>query len=172
MSVDGESPGLATLVEWIRALSPTELAEKMPFSGLDRVLGLRVISASPTRVEAVFTASEQHLQPYGLVHGGVYCAVIESVCSVGAALNVVPMGRHAVGVENHTRFRKAARAGLVLRVVAEPVSVDGDHHRWAARVLDGDRLIADGEVVLRCLPVGAALAGESFALARDVLPRG
>ena len=152
------------LIARIRGASPAEVAALLPVVGLDATLGLRYLTASSTRVEAEWEAPATAVQPYGIVHGGAYCAVIESVASVGAALTVLPSGRFAVGVENRTRFVKAARPGARLRVVGWPRSAEGDVIVWAGEVLDGERQVAEGEVTLRVLPPSAVLAGERVAL--------
>jgi len=85
-------------------------------AGFDRALGLRFEVAEDDRVVATLEVRAEHLQPYGLVHGGVYAAMVESVCSVGAALRELPKGRNVVGLENTTRFHRGTRLGAHLRV--------------------------------------------------------
>jgi len=79
--------------------------------------GIRVVSATADAVEIEWTVGRQHLQPFGVVHGGVHCGVIETVCSYGAALAAKARGHTGgvVGLENHTSFIRAARLGAVLR---------------------------------------------------------
>jgi uncharacterized protein (TIGR00369 family) len=54
--------------------------------GYNRAMGLRITRASPDEVEAEVVVGERHLQPYGVVHGGVHAGMIEAACSTGAAL--------------------------------------------------------------------------------------
>ena len=54
--------------------------------GLNKALGLRLDEAGPDRVVMSWTVGPQHLQPYGIVHGGVYCSVVESSASIGAVM--------------------------------------------------------------------------------------
>ncbi len=84
-------------------------------------------------------------QPYGIVHGGVYCSVVETTASVGAALWFGERG-HVVGVANHTNFLRATREG-VLTVRATPVQRGRTQQLWTVDVRDEqDRLVAKGEV--------------------------
>ena len=53
--------------------------------GYNRAMGLAFTRASADEVEGEVTIGEQHLQPYGIVHGGVHCGIIEAACSTGAA---------------------------------------------------------------------------------------
>src|SRR3978361_910114 len=77
--------------------------------GLDTHLGMRFDQLTPDRVVLRWTVTPQLLQPYGLVHGGVHCAAVESAASIGAALWFGDRGT-GVGVSNHTDFLRAVRA--------------------------------------------------------------
>ena len=49
-------------------------------------LGLEMLEASGDKVVAAWDIRPDMLQPYGIVHGGVHCSVIETVASYAAAL--------------------------------------------------------------------------------------
>lgn len=93
----------------------------------------------------------------------------EAACSVGAALTVLPKGDSAVGVENHTRFRKAARQGATLTVTATPAGVADRLYTWRA-VIDDDRgrRCAEGPVVVCALSHGEQVAGAQVALQAEI----
>lgn len=132
--------------------------------GYDRAMGLTMVSATPDELIAELTVGDQHLQPYGLVHGGVYAGMIESVCSVAAALNVFAEGKSAVGLENSTSFLKAVRSGT-LRCTARPATKSSRTHVWEAEVTDeGGRLVAKGRVRLLILEAGARAGGAKVSL--------
>lgn len=133
--------------------------------GWVRAMGLRFTYATRHEVRAELVVSEVHLQPYGLVHGGVYCGVVESLASVGAALESMRSGRWIVGVENSTRFLKATRAGLLL-AAGRPVSVSDTQSVWQVDIRDADgALVASGSVTAKVLPPGAKLAGTEVVVA-------
>ena len=128
-------------------------------------MGLRFTYATRHEVRAELVVAEVHLQPYGLVHGGVYCGIVESLASVGAALESMRSGRWIVGVENTTRFLKATRAG-VLTAVGRPVSVSDTQSVWQVDIHDaGGTLVASGGVTAKVLPLGAKLAGAEVTVA-------
>lgn len=159
----------AQLAQLVATLPAEELAALLTRTtgGLDAHLGLEFVWASPDKVVARLTPGPQHTQPYGLVHGGVYCAAAEATCSVGAALAVMPTGRNAVGVENHTRFLRAARPGTTLTITATPATVHGPTHTWAAVVTDADgHCCARAEVVVRALDPLAHVGGAEVRLER------
>ena len=129
-------------------------------TGFDGVMAFEIVTADRDQVIVEYTVAEQHLQAYGIVHGGVHCGVIESVCSTGAALDAMPRGQSVVGVENHTSFIRAVRSGRV-RVTAKPLTRGRRSQVWEATSRDADgRLIASGRVRLLCLDPDSELAGE------------
>ncbi len=138
--------------------------------GYNKVMGLRFVSATPEEFVAELDIGDQHRQPYGLVHGGVYAGMIESVCSTGAALNVFADGKSCVGLDNTTSFLRAARSG-VLRCTATPLVRGRRSHVWDARIHDdGGKLVATGRVRLLVLEPGAGVAGEKVALETEPEP--
>lgn len=135
--------------------------------GHDAALGLQFASIEDARVVATLVITEAHTQPYGLVHGGVHAALVESVCSVGAALSVMPDGNNAVGAENTTRFLRPARPGTTLTATATPgkSSPDGRRLTWEAVITDdtGERC-AVGSVTVAVLPPSKKMAGSALGL--------
>ena len=114
-------------------------------------MGLEVIKLELDEVIVEWTVDDRHRQPYGIVHGGVHCGVIETVCSFGAALHAAPRSQQVVGVENHTSFVRAARSGR-LRAVGKPLHVGQRAQLWEATIVDEERrLVATGRVRLFCL---------------------
>jgi uncharacterized protein (TIGR00369 family) len=107
---------------------------------------------------------DAHRQPYGIVHGGVYAGIVETVASVGAALYALADGKSVVGLENSTSFLRAAREG-VLRVTALPLTRGRRTQVWEGTVTDASgRVVATGRVRLLSLEADAALAGETVTV--------
>ena len=134
-------------------------------AGFNEMLGLTFVSATLDEIVAEVEIGPQHAQPYGVVHGGVYAAMIETLCSVGAALHAVQAGKHAVGLENTTSFLRATRGGR-LRCVARPLVKGRRSHVWEATITDETmRAVATGRVRMLILEGDTKLAGESVELA-------
>ncbi|MEW5847252.1 MAG: PaaI family thioesterase [Myxococcota bacterium] len=126
--------------------------------------GLRFLRATRDVVVAELEIGPQHRQAYGIVHGGVYCGIVETLASVGAAVNVMPDGRSAVGLENNTSFIRAVREGK-LRAEARPVTRGRRSHVWEVAVRDEqERTVATGRVRMLILEQDAAVAGEKVRL--------
>jgi 1,4-dihydroxy-2-naphthoyl-CoA hydrolase len=126
-----------------------------------QAMGVTITKATQDEVRAELTVGPEHLQGYGIVHGGVHCGLIESLASIGAALVALPRNQSVVGLENNTSFVRAVRAGARLNAVSTPITRGRRTQVWEARVLDDqDRLVATGRVRLLCLEQEQELAGE------------
>jgi 1,4-dihydroxy-2-naphthoyl-CoA hydrolase len=125
--------------------------EEIVNQGLNHALGFTLDDAGPDRVVLSFTVGPQHLQPYGIVHGGVYCAAAEASASIGAAIWLGERGQ-VVGAANHTNFLKAVREGVRVVATATPIHRGRSQQLWQIEMLDDDdRLVARGEVRLQNL---------------------
>jgi len=71
---------------------------EMP-EGWLQAMGVTITLATKDEVRAELVTGTEHLQGYGIVHGGVHCGLIESLASIGAALFALPRGQHVVGLE-------------------------------------------------------------------------
>ena len=78
------------------------------YEGFDRTIGLQITSAGADEVTATIEVTPALLQPYGLLHGGVLCSVVETLGSVGGAVWFGDRG-NVVGVNNSTHFLRAVR---------------------------------------------------------------
>ena len=127
--------------------------------GFNKALGLRFVRATPHEVVHEITVSEHHHQAMGIVHGGVYAAMIETACSNGAALTVLSQGKTTVGLENSTSFLRAVRQGT-LRCVASHAFIGKRSLVWEAKIHDDQvRLVATGRVRLVVLEPGVKAGG-------------
>jgi uncharacterized protein (TIGR00369 family) len=126
-----------------------------------QAMGVTITIATQNEVRAELTIGPEHLQGYGIVHGGVHCGLIESLASIGAALYALPKHQSVVGLENNTSFIRAVRAGAKLHATATPVTRGRRTQVWGAQVLnENDQVVATGRVRLLCLEQEDVLAGE------------
>lgn len=82
-------------------------------SGFDRLYGLQIVGYADGEVSAQVTARDEVKQPAGLVHGGVYASIAESMTSLATALAVMPQGNMAMGLSNNTSFLRPITEGVV-----------------------------------------------------------
>jgi uncharacterized protein (TIGR00369 family) len=119
-------------------------------------IGLEFVAASYDRVEATVPVTPGLHQPHGLVHGGVYAAIVEAMASAGSNLWAMNDGKVVVGLENTTSFLRAVRDGT-LHVVAHPLQSGRRTHVWAVEIAREGKLVARGQV--RCLAVEPGSTG-------------
>lgn len=113
-----------------------------------------VTEAGGSRVTGhVDLGPDQHT-PWGVVHGGVYCSVIESAASIGASAAVRERGQFAVGVNNNSDFLRPMTSGRV-DVVAEPIQQGRTLQLWQVTLTRADdgKLVARGQVRLQNVPL-------------------
>jgi uncharacterized protein (TIGR00369 family) len=109
---------------------------------------------APDEVLAHMDANEQHHTPWGVVHGGLYATVIESVTTVGAAAAVQERGEIAVGVNNQTDSLRPHKSGR-LDVRGTPIQQGRTLQLWLVEIRNADgKLVARGQVRLFNQPVG------------------
>jgi uncharacterized protein (TIGR00369 family) len=126
-------------------------SEIQPLAGTwSAVMGIHIVRADATEVIAELAIARKHLQATGIVHGGVYSGMIETIASIGATLAARVHGRVVVGLDNQTSFVRAVRTGT-LRGRATPVHVGQRTQLWEAVIHDDkDRIAASGRVRLLC----------------------
>jgi len=114
-------------------------------------LGIEMTEVTGDRVVAEWEAAPKHHQPYGIVHGGVHCSVIESLASFGAAVWLGEKGQ-VVGVNNNTDFYRAISDGD-LTSTATPLHRGRSQQVWVVETVadDGGKVVARGQVRLQNL---------------------
>ena len=119
-------------------------------SELMDLLDIRFEEITATRVSGSVAADERHHQPWGIVHGGLYTTVIETVATTGAFEAVKGRGQHAVGVSNATDFLRPHRTGR-LQVVAVPIQQGRTQQLWQVEIRRSEdgKLVARGQVRLQ-----------------------
>lgn len=117
-----------------------------------RTLGLTLTEVTGHRVLGYAELGPEHDTPWGVVHGGVYTAIVETAASVGASAHVLDRDQFAVGVNNNTDFLRAAPHGR-LDVVAEPIHQGRVQQLWHVTLTAGNRTVARGTVRLHHVPL-------------------
>ena len=122
-------------------------------AGFDSEIGLQYLELTPHGGTARLEINDKLLQPWGIVHGGVYCAVIESLASVSGQVWLSENGGgHVVGVNNNTDFLRAISAGTVT-AVSVPIHRGRRQQLWLITITDDkERVVARGQVRLQNLP--------------------
>ena len=125
----------------------------MPPAPFDSGIGLTYTELSTDGVVAHLRVQPSLHQPMGIVHGGVWCAMVESMASVSAHVWLSANGGgNVVGVNNNTDFLRAISEGTAFGV-SEPIHRGRLQQLWLVSIRDdAERLIARGQVRLQNLP--------------------
>jgi uncharacterized protein (TIGR00369 family) len=103
-------------------------------------------------MRAKVAVTEQIKQPFGLVHGGVYCAIGEALASIGTGLAVYPDGNTAMGMSNHTNFLRPILQGTI-HAVARPRHRGRTTWIWDVDISDdAGSLCATGRITIAVRP--------------------
>lgn len=112
--------------------------------------GLELTDASIDHCTGRLEITPNHHQPYGVVHGGVYCMMVETLASTGAALWAIEQGMGgAMGVSNKTDFFRATSEGVLLGR-ATPIHRGRSQQVWQVDITrESDaKLVSQGQVRL------------------------
>jgi len=134
----------------------------MDFEGLiplektfDGLYGLELLEHSPEEVRAQVRVRDAIKQPMGLVHGGVFASIAESMTSMATAIAVHAEGMSAQGLSNQTSFLRPIVEGTVHAVARR-------RHRgrttwvWEVEITDdGGRLCALVRMTIAVRPLPA-----------------
>lgn len=106
-------------------------------SNFDAYVGTEWLSLDPDDARCRVAVRNELRQPYGILHGGVYSTLVESLCSYVTAVSVYDEGRIAMGQAIEVSFLRPVSAGH-----AEVRAVVRHRGRttwiWQAEILDAE----------------------------------
>jgi 1,4-dihydroxy-2-naphthoyl-CoA hydrolase len=92
------------------------MTDALPFvatEGFDSLVGLTITELEEGLARGDVPVRDDLKQPYGLVHGGVFAAIAETLASLATAVAVASDGRQAMGQANQTNFLRPITAGTI-----------------------------------------------------------
>ena len=92
------------------------MLDEIPFrldQGFDLLYGLEVTEIGDGVMAGKVAVRDQIKQPAGLVHGGVYASIAESLATTGTAIAVIGDGNIAMGLSNQTSFLRPITEGTI-----------------------------------------------------------
>jgi uncharacterized protein (TIGR00369 family) len=93
-------------------------------------LGIEFSYISMNKLEAMMPVNKNTTQPFGLLHGGASVALAETVCSVGAWLNLSDEKKMAVGLEINANHLRPVRKGNMVKCISQPVRLGNSIQVW------------------------------------------
>lgn len=126
-----------------------------PDQSFDALVGLRRFDVGEESARGEVTVRREIMQPWGLVHGGVYASIAESLASWATGMAVVPLGDAAMGQSNMTHFLRPITEGTIHALATR-------RHRgrtswvWDVDITDdAGRLCATSRVTVAVRPAAA-----------------
>jgi 1,4-dihydroxy-2-naphthoyl-CoA hydrolase len=106
-------------------------------STVNGVLGVRITEIGPDFLRGEMPVDERHVQPFGVVHGGVSVVLAETLGSLASSM-CCPAGFHAVGLEVNANHLRPVPKGDMLRGHCTPVRVGRTVQVWNIELRRGD----------------------------------
>lgn len=107
-------------------------------TGFAQQIGMVITACEPERLEAYIDVEPHHLQYAGIVNGGVYASLGETL---GSVATIATAGRPAVGMSNNTDLIGSVTKGRI-EAVATPVHTGRTTHLWRVEMTNGGKLVA------------------------------
>jgi len=112
-----------------------------PLQGFDGHYGLQLTTATADEVRGAVEIRDHHLQPAGIVHGGVLASMAEAMASIGTWLGVREAGNVAMGLSNQTSFLRPLTSGTI-QAVATPRHRGRTTWVWEVEISDDQKRLA------------------------------
>jgi uncharacterized protein (TIGR00369 family) len=81
--------------------------------GFDRLYGVELVSSGEEEARARVEVRDELRQPAGLVHGGVFASIAETLASTATWAAVSPEGKSAQGLSSQTSFLRPIVGGTI-----------------------------------------------------------
>lgn len=126
--------------------------------GFDALYGQKVTELTPELGVCEVMVGPEHLQPTGLVHGGVYAAIAESIASLATNSHTLKHGQIGVGLSNQTSFMRPIKSGSI-HGVAKRIHAGRSTWVWDVEMRDdAGRLAAISRMTIAVRPIEAQAA--------------
>jgi uncharacterized protein (TIGR00369 family) len=123
----------------------------------DALIGMHDVSrADDGTITATVPVRPELKQPFGLVHGGVFASIAESLASMGTFIGVHEEGMAAMGLSNSTSFLRPITGGTI-HATARPFHRGRTTWLWDVEIHDDEgRLCATTRMTIAVRPARRA----------------
>jgi 1,4-dihydroxy-2-naphthoyl-CoA hydrolase len=141
---------------WKKPATPEAINAHLAAGGATALFGIRVTAIEADAVIGEMTLGPQHLQPRGLLHGGVSVVLAETLGTLACILTL-PEDEVAVGLEVNANHVSPAREGETVVATCRPLHTGRRTQVWQTEIRR-----ADGKLVcvsrLTCAVIEASHA--------------
>ena len=125
---------------WNRPATPEDVNARLAGTAA-AVVGVRVTEIRDDALVAEMAVGPQHLQPHGILHGGVSVLLAETIGTVACVLTL-PEGRRAVGIEVNANHLAAVAPGQVVTALCRPFHTGRRTQVWQTEIRRADGRLA------------------------------
>lgn len=104
----------------------------------DSFIGLTFTAFGPEKIAAKVQSGPKHHQPAGMVNGGVFCSIGETM---GSFAGYIAAGAPVVGMNNSTDLIRSVSDG-VIEAETIPVHIGRRTQLWRTEMRSDDKLVA------------------------------
>jgi len=112
--------------------------DRLPFAEL---MGLKVVSVTPERVEAELPVREELCTRPAVLHGGAVMAFADTLGAIATIANL-PTGAHTTTIESKTNFFAAIPVGEIAKAECTPLHRGRTTMVWQTRITRSDGRLA------------------------------
>jgi 1,4-dihydroxy-2-naphthoyl-CoA hydrolase len=125
---------------WKRVTTPEAITTRISAS-IAGHLGIRITELRPDAMVAEMPVNERHLQPQGVLHGGVSVVLAETLGTIACILTL-PEGRNAVGLEVNANHVASVKPGQMVTAVCRPLHTGSRTQVWQTEIRRADGKLA------------------------------
>ncbi len=125
---------------WKKAATPEQINARLQ-PGPPGLFGIRVTAVQPDAIVAEMTVGPQHLQPHGILHGGVSVVLSETLGSLACYLTL-PDGLANVGLEINANHVAPVREGETVTASCRPLHTGRTPQVWQTEIRRPDGKLA------------------------------
>ncbi|MES2710960.1 MAG: hotdog fold thioesterase [Pseudomonadota bacterium] len=105
------------------------------------LLGIRITAVTDAGLEAAMPVDSRHIQPFGILHGGVSVVLSETLGSLAAA-HASPLGARVVGIEVNANHLAGVEQGSAVTAICRPLHVGRTTQVWQTEIFRPDGRMA------------------------------
>lgn len=120
---------------WSKAPTVAQVSE-MARTGLTGHLGIEITEVGPDYLAAKMPVTAQHIQPFGILHGGASCVLGESLGSIASVLILDGRPEAGVGMTLTAHHLRPVPKGGTVYGVARPKHIGRKTHLWGIEIKD------------------------------------
>ncbi|MCW8086704.1 PaaI family thioesterase [Sabulicella glaciei] len=114
---------------WRQPATAQEINQRFSADTVNGLLGIRITEVGPDWIEGEMPVDGRHVQPFGILHGGVSVVLTETLGSLASVMCCDP-GFGAVGLEVNANHLRPVPKGGTVRGRCTPVRIGRSVHVW------------------------------------------